>query len=173
MASDFLMGLQGQGAYRRNSLTNLQVELPAVVIGGGLIAIDTATELQAYYVAQVEKVLERFERLRRAVPEEAIWNEARTGVLADRLRPGHVGIGSINSPMQCMLKEVCSRCLQRQVDPVTGKEAIVFSCYNQDQPLDCVDFHFLSERLRQSSAVEKLTSLWLDHLFERREVQMV
>jgi hypothetical protein len=51
--------------------------------------------------------------------------------------------------------------------------AAVFSCYNQDQPLGCVDFHFLSERLRQSSAVEKLTSLWLDHLFERREVQMV
>ena len=49
------MALQGQGAYRKNSLTNLQVELPAVVIGGGLTAIDTATELQAYYVTQVEK----------------------------------------------------------------------------------------------------------------------
>ena len=69
MASDFLMGLQGQGAYRKNSLTNLQIELPAVVIGGGLTAIDTATELQAYYVTQVEKTLERFERLKpRASP---------------------------------------------------------------------------------------------------------
>ncbi|HWC75865.1 MAG TPA: FAD-dependent oxidoreductase, partial [Blastocatellia bacterium] len=73
MASDFLMGLQGQGAYRKNSLTNLQVELPAVVIGGGLTAIDTATELQAYYVTQVEKALERFERLKRRIGEEAIW----------------------------------------------------------------------------------------------------
>ncbi|HEX6738402.1 MAG TPA: FAD-dependent oxidoreductase, partial [Vicinamibacteria bacterium] len=73
MASDFLMALQGQGAYRKNSLTNLQVELPAVVIGGGLTAIDTATELQAYYVTQVEKVLERFERLKRQVPEESLW----------------------------------------------------------------------------------------------------
>ncbi|HEY7514539.1 MAG TPA: FAD-dependent oxidoreductase, partial [Vicinamibacteria bacterium] len=73
MASDFLMGLQGQGAYRKNSLTNFQVELPAVVIGGGLTAIDTATELQAYYVTQVEKVLERFERLRREIPEESLW----------------------------------------------------------------------------------------------------
>ena len=60
MASDFLMALQGQGAYRKNSLTNLQVELPAVVIGGGLTAIDTATELQAYYITQVEKVVERY-----------------------------------------------------------------------------------------------------------------
>ena len=73
MASDFLMALQGQGAYRKNSLTNLQVELPAVVVGGGLTAIDTATELQAYYVTQVEKALERFERLKRRVGEEAIW----------------------------------------------------------------------------------------------------
>src|SRR6266571_2663890 len=99
--------------------------------------------------------------------------EARTGVLQDLLRPEHVGIGSINSPMQCMLKEVCSQCLQRQVDPATGRESLVFSCYNQDQPLDCVDFSFLSARLRQNSAAEKLTSLWLDHLFERREVQLV
>jgi NADPH-dependent glutamate synthase beta subunit-like oxidoreductase/NAD(P)H-flavin reductase len=99
--------------------------------------------------------------------------EARRGVLEDLLRPDHVGIGSINSPMQCMLKEVCSQCLQRQVDPATGRETLVFSCYNQDQPLDCVDFSFLSARLRQNSAAEKLTSLWLDHLFERREVQLV
>jgi len=83
MASDFLMGLQGQGAYRKNSLTNVQVELPAVVIGGGLTAIDTATELQAYYVTQVEKAHERFERLKRRIDEAAIWEkldeeEART-----------------------------------------------------------------------------------------------
>jgi NADPH-dependent glutamate synthase beta subunit-like oxidoreductase/NAD(P)H-flavin reductase len=99
--------------------------------------------------------------------------EARGTVLADLLRPGHVGIGSINSPMQCMLKEVCSQCLQRQVDPASGRETLVFSCYNQDQPLDSVDFRFLSERLRQNSAAEKLTWLWLDHLFQAREVQVV
>jgi NADPH-dependent glutamate synthase beta subunit-like oxidoreductase/NAD(P)H-flavin reductase len=99
--------------------------------------------------------------------------EARFGPLRDLLRPDHVGIGSINSPMQCMLKEVCSQCLQRQVDPVTGREALVFSCFNQDQPLDRVDFPFLQARLRQNSAAEKLTALWLDHLFERREVQQV
>ena len=99
--------------------------------------------------------------------------EARHTVLRDVLRPGHVAIGSINSPMQCMLKEVCSQCLQRHVDPATGKESLVFSCSNQDQLLDCVDFRFLHERLRQNSAAEKLTSLWLDHLFEQRELQLV
>ncbi len=99
--------------------------------------------------------------------------EARHGVLRDLLSAQHVAIGSINSPMQCMLKEVCSQCLQRHVDPATGRESLVFSCFNQDQPLDCVDFHFLHQRLRQNSAAEKLTSLWLDHLFEQREVQVV
>jgi len=97
---------------------------------------------------------------------------ARHTVLKDVLRD-HVAIGSINSPMQCMMKEVCSQCLQRQVDPVTGRESLVFSCFNQDQLLDKVDFDFLGQRLRQNSAAEKLTSLWLDHLFEQREVQVV
>src|SRR5919107_1724635 len=62
-ASDFLMALQLTGAFKRDQLANLQVQLPAVVIGGGLTAIDTATELMAYYPVQVEKVLERHERL--------------------------------------------------------------------------------------------------------------
>ena len=97
---------------------------------------------------------------------------ARHDVLKGVLRQ-HIAIGSINSPMQCMMKEVCSQCLQRQVDPETGKESLVFSCFNQDQKLDAVDFNFLSQRLRQNSAAEKLTSLWLDHLFEQREVQVV
>src|SRR5262249_28860557 len=66
---------------------------------------------------------------------------ARHGVLAPYLKPDHVGIGSINSPMQCMMKEVCAQCLQRHVDPVTGREKeIVFSCFNQDQKLDEMDW---------------------------------
>ena len=56
-ASDFLMALQLTGAFKREALPNLQARLPAVVIGGGLTAIDTATELLAYYPLQVEKTL--------------------------------------------------------------------------------------------------------------------
>ena len=62
-ASDFLMALQLTGAFKRESLANLQVRLPALVIGGGLTAIDTATELLAYYPLQVEKTLRRYEEL--------------------------------------------------------------------------------------------------------------
>jgi NADPH-dependent glutamate synthase beta subunit-like oxidoreductase/NAD(P)H-flavin reductase len=98
---------------------------------------------------------------------------ARKTVLGDLLKPDHAAIGSINSPMQCMMKEICAQCLQRHVDPSSGKEDMVFSCFNQDQPLDAVDFDHLHARLRQNSAAEKLTSLWIDHLFERREVEAV
>jgi NAD(P)H-flavin reductase len=90
--------------------------------------------------------------------------EARHGVLAPFLNPGHTGIGSINSPMQCMMKQVCAQCLQRHVDPVSGKESFVFSCFNQDQNLDEVDFVNLRARLRQNTVLEKLTNLWLTRL---------
>jgi len=89
--------------------------------------------------------------------------DARHGVLKDMLKPGHAGLASINSPMQCMMKEICAQCLQRHVDPVTGKQSVVFSCFNQDQPLDLVDFASLNARLRQNAVSEKLTAKWIEH----------
>jgi NADPH-dependent glutamate synthase beta subunit-like oxidoreductase/NAD(P)H-flavin reductase len=89
---------------------------------------------------------------------------ARHGVLAPYLKPGHVGIGSINSPMQCMMKEICAQCLQLHKDPATGEETVVFSCFNQDQSLDRVDFTNLRSRLAQNSVQEKLTRQWIDKL---------
>jgi NAD(P)H-flavin reductase len=88
---------------------------------------------------------------------------ARHGILAPYLDPKHVGIGSINSPMQCMMKEICAQCLQPQVDRATGQVSYVFSCFNQDQPLDRVDFPALRQRLGQNSLQEKLTAQWIDH----------
>jgi len=89
--------------------------------------------------------------------------QARHTVLFPYLRPDHQAIGSINSPMQCMMKEICAQCLQMHRDPVTGEEAVVFSCFNQDQPLDQVDFGSLRTRLSQNGAQEKVTRLWIDH----------
>ena len=39
---------------------------------------------------------------------------------------------------------------------------MVFSCFNQDQPLDRVDFASLRARLGQNGVQEKLTRLWID-----------
>ncbi|HEY6990576.1 MAG TPA: FAD-dependent oxidoreductase [Bryobacteraceae bacterium] len=89
--------------------------------------------------------------------------QARHSVLRPYLKPDHQAIGSINSPMQCMMKEICAQCLQMHKDPVTGKETVVFSCFNQDQPLDHVEFASLRSRLGQNGAQEKLTKLWVDH----------
>ena len=62
-ASDFLMALQLTGAAKQSSIANLQLRMPVVVIGGGLTAIDTATESLAYYVRQVEKFALRYRTL--------------------------------------------------------------------------------------------------------------
>ena len=86
---------------------------------------------------------------------------ARHHQLAPYLNPSHLAIGSINSPMQCMMKEICAQCLQRHVDPITGAETIVYSCRNQDQDLDHVDFDNLSTRLAQNRVQEKLTAQWI------------
>lgn len=92
--------------------------------------------------------------------------QARHNILKPYLGP-HEAVGSINSPMQCMMKEICAQCLQRHVDPVTGEERFVYSCFNQDQALDAVDFEFLNQRLKQNSLSEKLTTIWIRALLDK------
>lgn len=88
----------------------------------------------------------------------------RTAELQPYLKPEHTAIGSINSPMQCMMKGICAQCLCKHIDPETGEEYFVYSCYNQDQELDRVDFQNLGARLRQNSVQEKLSDAWLDYI---------
>lgn len=71
-ANEFLMSLQLGNAAKASSLTNLQIRLPAVVIGGGLTGVDTATEVQAYYIALVEKIYKRHQMLCTELGEEAV-----------------------------------------------------------------------------------------------------
>jgi len=93
--------------------------------------------------------------------------QARHAILEKYLKKDHVAIGSINSPMQCMMKEICAQCLQPHVDPQTGKTSYVFSCFNQDQPLDQVDFRALAQRLAQNGVQEKLTALWIGRCLKK------
>ncbi|MBL8835292.1 MAG: FAD-dependent oxidoreductase, partial [Alphaproteobacteria bacterium] len=97
----------------------------------------------------------------------AAVGRARHEILKPHLKPSHCAVGSINSPMQCMMKEICAQCLQLHRDPATGKETIVFSCFNQDQELDRVDFQVLNQRLGQNALSEKLTAQWIDHCLKR------
>lgn len=91
-------------------------------------------------------------------------NEARKTALKPYLKLGHVAISSINSPMQCMMKEICAQCVQRYVNIKTGEESYAYSCNNQDQAMESVDFDFLSERLKQNNLQEKLTAKWIDYV---------
>lgn len=97
----------------------------------------------------------------------AAVQEARHTVLKPYLKTDHVGIASINSMMQCMMKEVCGQCLQQHINPETkAPTEVVFSCYNQDQQMDCVDFANLRSRLKTNSVAEKLTNRYLDLLMK-------
>ncbi len=119
---------------------------------------------QAVDLKQVDRII--------AIGSDRMMNgvrEARHATLKPYLNEKHVAIGSINSPMQCMMKEVCAQCLQRHVNPHTGEEFFVFSCFNQDQHLDFVDFKNLNDRLKANSIQEKLTNLWLDRIFGNEE----
>jgi NADPH-dependent glutamate synthase beta subunit-like oxidoreductase/NAD(P)H-flavin reductase len=90
-ASDFLMALQLGGAGKRDSVTEFQLRLPAVVIGGGLTAGDTATESLAYYPIQVEKFLARYEALsaeRGEAAVRAVWSAAEAEIAEEFLGHG-------------------------------------------------------------------------------------
>jgi hypothetical protein len=100
--------------------------------------------------------------------------DARAKQLASYLTKKPATTASINTPMQCCLKGVCSQCLQWQIDPATGKRTkAVFSCSWQDQPLDVVDLDNLDERLSQNRVQEHLTNQWLDFLLERHNIARV
>ena len=112
---------------------------------------------QSVKLANVDRII--------AIGSDRMMNgvkEARSTTLKPFLKEQHTAIGSINSPMQCMMKEICAQCLQRHVNPHTGEEVFVFSCFNQDQNLDFVDFKNLNDRLRANSIQEKLSNMWLD-----------
>lgn len=64
IASDFLMHLNLTSPYSLKSChPTLSIELPVIVVGGGLTAIDAATEALAYYPLQVKNFTKQFHEL--------------------------------------------------------------------------------------------------------------
>ncbi|MCB0723943.1 MAG: FAD-dependent oxidoreductase [Ignavibacteriae bacterium] len=82
-------------------------------------------------------------------------------------------LGSVNSPMQCMMKGVCADCMQRLVDPETGEEKFVYSCAEQFQDLDCIDIENLKERLTQNSAMDKVNLEYFRLISDGKTLQPV
>jgi hypothetical protein len=134
--------------------------------------VDIVQAIEAYGSGRLEPAeipLGQVDRII-AIGSDGMMNavaEARRARLKHYFRPDHRAIASINSPMQCMMKEICAQCLQLQRDPVTGTEAVVFSCFNQDQEMDRVDFPALHRRLSQNGVQEKLNKLWIDRCLHR------
>ncbi len=62
-ASDFLMTLQLNSPMQDNSIACLHLRMPVLVIGGGLTAIDAATEAKAYYPIMARKFRNRYNDL--------------------------------------------------------------------------------------------------------------
>jgi NADPH-dependent glutamate synthase beta subunit-like oxidoreductase/NAD(P)H-flavin reductase len=146
-----------QDAHFRGNIVQAMLAYQRGELGNPLVPLDTVDRMIAI----------GSDRMMAAV------KAARHGVLAPHLKASHVAIASINSPMQCMMKEVCAQCLQKHVDPKTGAETIIFSCFNQDQEMDRVDFPNLAARLRQNTVQEKLANLWLDHLLAQTDMPRV
>ncbi len=74
------------------------------------------------------------------------------GDLCPFLKPTVTIVAGINSRMQCMMKGVCGQCLQQLVDPLTGNETVIFSCAEQEQPLEHIDFQCMGGRLETGPA---------------------
>ena len=95
---------------------------------------------------------------------KAFQKELR-GSLKPLLPPDVEALGTAGSPMQCMLKGVCAQCVQWQIDPKTGaRTRPVFSCAQQDQPLEWLDLDNLAARQSQNRLTDRLKGLWLDSL---------
>ncbi|MCP4923493.1 MAG: FAD-dependent oxidoreductase [bacterium] len=98
-ASDFLMALQLMGGARDLSPLNLQIRLPIAVIGGGLTAVDSATEALSYYAVQVERFVERYEILAQGEDEKSWrnqqgWSE-ETNVIVDEFLDHGRALGNL------------------------------------------------------------------------------
>lgn len=100
------------------------------------------------------------------------FKELRFGGLSSRFKHGAKVFAGVYSAMQCMLKGVCSQCLQWQIDPITGKRSkAVYACSWQHQPIEMIDIDNIDDRLSQNVMQDTVNNHWLDYLFETKDVK--
>jgi NADPH-dependent glutamate synthase beta subunit-like oxidoreductase/NAD(P)H-flavin reductase len=83
--------------------------------------------------------------------------ELRHQNLVKSISEAKIAITSLNAPMQCMMKGICSQCLQKRFSE-KGEEEYFYSCTAQDQDMDKFDFSHLHNRVEQNSLMEKLVN---------------
>jgi NADPH-dependent glutamate synthase beta subunit-like oxidoreductase len=72
-------------------------------------------------------------------------------------------IGYVGGAMQCGLKGICAKCLQWQIDPVTGQRTkAVYACSWQDQPLHLVDLDHTISRDKDLDVFSRLNRVWVN-----------
>jgi len=86
-AADFLMNLQQGVPYLHSSNSNMQIRLPAVIVGCGLTAIDSAVELLHYYPAVVKKFAEKWHKLDHS---KIVLNDEELKVAEEYLEHAHL-----------------------------------------------------------------------------------
>jgi NAD(P)H-flavin reductase len=112
------------------------------------------TDVDRIFLMGDTELLRRFQAARQTVLKPYLIKDPRV-------------VGSVYGNMQCMLKGVCAQCLQWQIDPETGQRTkAVFACSWQDQPLEIIDIDHLEARKTQNHLLDKLGTLWVDHLFQ-------
>lgn len=127
-------------------------------VSGGLdrFLADSAAAPRAAWIEDADQLLVSD----RPLAMQSLAHALQT-ILAPRRKPGLVATAAVNSPMQCMMKEVCAQCLCRHRDPGSNVTRVVFSCFNHHQPLFEVDFGNLKARQGQNSVQEQVTAAWL------------
>ncbi len=80
--------------------------------------------------------------------------------IIEEIADAPIAITSLNASMQCMMKGVCSQCLQKRQKDGGGFEYF-YACANQDQNMDKLDFKHLSARCDQNSLQQKMTQMWI------------
>lgn len=91
------------------------------------------------------------------------------GPLGDPLpKAGSQYLVPLETPMQCMMKQLCAQCLQVVTDPLTGKSRIVFGCQELYHPEASVDTKAQQLRLKQNRLMERALWAWAKDLFGKR-----
>ncbi|MBL6621685.1 MAG: FAD-dependent oxidoreductase [Rickettsiales bacterium] len=134
--------------------------------GDGFFVGNIVKAIKAYYDGDIAKKIMDINALDQII---AIGSDKMMAAIKnlrnDLLKNNPVEmVASVNSPMQCMMKEICAQCLQKHIDQETGEEYFVYSCANQDQNMDRVDFSHLDKRLSLNSLQEKLSKAIIKNL---------